>query len=273
MSYGESVARIGVFAYRALKTVAIFAAVLIGGALDAAAQQRLAQPRDFTHTYQAEVLAPDAFQFRQWVTWRTSKGTDAVYDYFGFRHELIYGLTHDWQLSLFLSDWYYEKTDAGETQETKWKDVAAQTVYVLSDPATDWIGSALNAEVAGGNDFLELQAKLVLQTDIMDVLTLAYNAGVAAQWDGSIEPKDRGEFEQSFGVSCQVHPNFALGLELLHQIGFPGWEDSDDPLFYLGPVLTARNKIWWVTIAPLFQTTNVDAEPEFQVRLLAGIDL
>ena len=264
-------ARISVFAQSAVKAVAILT-IIIGSLRPDAAAQAPGLSRSFAYTYEAEVLPQDALQFRQWVTWKSDKGMDSVYDYFGFRHELAYGLTDDWQASLFLSDWYYEKADAGTNQDTKWQAVAAQTMYVLSDPAADLIGSALNGEVAVGNDFLKLQGRLVLQMDL-DAFTFAYNAALAAQWDNSQEPTDQGEIEQTLGVNCQVHPNFALGLELLNQIEIEGWSDSDDPLIYLGPVLAAQNNGWWVTLAPLFQTTNVDTEVDFQVRLLAGLDL
>ena len=68
------------------------------------------------------------------------------------------------------------------------------------------------------------------------------------------------------------HPNIAIGGELLHEIEYADWEEWEDHLVYLGPVIHYGQRPWWVTVTPLFQLTDVDDEPDVQTRLLFGIN-
>jgi hypothetical protein len=76
--------------------------------------------------------------------------------------------------------------------------------------------------------------------------------------------------ENTFGLSYQVNPNFFVGMEALHEIEFAEWSDSGDHVLYAGPNLSFRTGNFFATLAGLFQLTDVDGEPESQLRAIVG---
>ena len=101
---------------------------------------------------------------------------------------------------------------------------------------------------------------------------LDWKGAIEAEWEGPDLAEDTGKFEQTVGGSYQVSPKFLGGFELLHEIEYEDWSDWGEPVLYLGPNFSYRAGQWWTTITALTQVTDVDAEPDFQVRLIFGFD-
>ena len=57
-----------------------------------------------------------------------------------------------------------------------------------------------------------------------------------------------------------------------HEIEYDDWDTWGDHLLYAGPNASYRADQWWVTLTPLVQLTDTESEPNFQLRLLFGID-
>ena len=228
-----------------------------------------ASERRFAYVYEATTMPKGAVEYEQWVTWKTDKVSDSSFNRFDFRHELEFGLTDRLQLGVYLSDWRHQQDDSG--RRTKWRDAAVELIYNLTDPTQDVFGSALYAEIKVGDEFLELEGKIILQKNI-GKWALAWNGTIEAEWEGDSYSEDNGEFEQTFGASYQFDPRLLVGVELLHEIEFEDWSETGDDVVYLGPNVSLRTSTWWLTIAPLFQVTSVDGEPDFQTRLLIGFD-
>ncbi len=247
--------------------------VLVAAALPlliAADPPAVGDERRFTFVYEATTLPRGSAEYEQWVTWKTHKGTDSDFDRIDFRHELEFGLTDRLQLALYVSDWRYQD-GATVDDGAEWRNAAVEVIYRLTDPVTDPVGLALYGEVKLGDELLELEGKLIAQKDI-GKWVVAWNGTIEAEWEGSDFDQDKGKLEQSLGASYQFSPGLLGGFELLHEVEYEDWSRWGDHVLYLGPNLSYRPGQWWATITPLAQVTDVDSEPDFQIRVIFGID-
>ncbi|RME41970.1 MAG: hypothetical protein D6788_00060, partial [Planctomycetota bacterium] len=247
------------------------AAVLLTGL--AAVSAARGGDRRFTYIYEATTNPAGEWEYEQWVTWKTAKETNRDFDRFDFRHELEFGVTNRFQLALYLSDWRYEENSPERRRRGDWRDVAVESIYNLTDPNTAPLGLALYGEIKYGDELLELEGKLIAQKNI-GKLVLAYNATLEAEWEESDYSEDNGTFEQVAGLSYQFSPRFLAGVELLHEFEMPDWRGIEGKaVFYLGPNFSYRTHGWWATLTPLFQVSDVEDEPDFQMRLIVGVPL
>ena len=232
-----------------------------------------ASERRSTFVYETTTLPKGEWEFEQWVTWKTAKETHRDYDRFDFRTEIEFGVTDNFQLGIYLSDWRYEETRSEGKHGGDWRDIAVEGIWNLWDPATEPFGLALYGEVKVGDDMVELEGKLLIQKNFGKI-TLAYNAIIEAEWEGSHYHEDKGELAQTFGLSYQFSPKFLAGVELLHEFSIPDWRGiRGKGVLYVGPNFSYRTEKWWATITPLFQVSDVEDEPDFQMRLIFGFPI
>ena len=62
-----------------------------------------------------------------------------------------------------------------------------------------------------------------------------------------------------------------VGVEAVHELEFPDWSSAGSHVVYAGPNLSFRKGNVFATVAGLFQATDVDGEPNSQLRVLLGI--
>ena len=223
--------------------------------------------RRFTFTYEATTAPKGSIELENWVTWKARRGGEGNLNQFDFRHELEFGLTDRLQLGLYLSDWSVARS--GGRTETTWSNVAAEFIYNLSNPTTDFLGSALYLETKLGDELFALEGKLLLQKNF-GPWVVAYNASLEAEWEGSGYDEQVGEFQQTLGICYQVSPRFTVGAELLHEVVFEDWK-AGDHAFYVGPNASVRFGRAFATATVLFQATDLHDEPDVQSRLIFGI--
>jgi hypothetical protein len=101
-------------------------------------------------------------------------------------------------------------------------------------------------------------------------LVLVYNFVLEAEWEGESYDEEVGVIENTVGLSYQISPRFLVGAEAVHEVEFEGWEDAGDHVVSVGPNLSFRTGSFFATVTGLFQVSDVDGEPDNQVRLLAG---
>ena len=235
----------------------------------AAAAAAYGSERRFTYVYEATTLPKGALEYEQWITWKTAKENNRDYDRYEFRHELEYGVTDNFQIGLYLGDWRYEESPG--KREGDFRDFAVEGIYNVLDPVTSPIGLGLYGEIQIGDEKLELEGKLLLQKNFGPVV-LAYNAVIEAEWEGHHFDEDNGTLEQTFGASYQFSPQLTAGFELVHEFSIPDWAGiRGKSVLSMGPNVSYRAESWWVTLTPLFQVSDVEDEPDFQMRLLIGI--
>ncbi|MEY2487786.1 MAG: hypothetical protein QOH39_3434 [Verrucomicrobiota bacterium] len=226
--------------------------------------------RHFTSIYEATTSAPGTFEIENWVTWE--RMSDPVHaDQVAFRHEVEIGISDRFQASIYLADWSYTRAahDSGWT----FSDAALELIYNFTNPVINPVGLSVYQEIKAGDRLLEWESRLIAQKNL-GRLILAYNATLEAVWEGNDLAERTGEFQQAIGASYEISPQMSVGLELLHEFVFPGWDDDRHTRnVFVGPNVSYRRGSWFVTVTGLVQATSTKGEPDFQLRTIFGIAL
>jgi len=226
--------------------------------------------RHFTFLYEANTSAPGSLELENWITWQRATGPER-FDQVDFRHELEYGVTERFQMSIYVADWFYEATR--DHSGFVYSDSALELIYNLTNPVVDPVGLSMYAELRAGDRLLELESKLIAQKNL-GPLILAYNATLESVWEGRDLAEREGEFSQALGASYEISPRISIGLELLHEFVFPEWRDDDKIRnLFVGPNVSYRRGNWFVTVTTLSPATDTEDEADFQLRTIFGIGL
>ena len=228
-----------------------------------------ADDRRFAFVYPAVTSPKGEIELENTVTWQHRLGEESKFDAFQFRHSVEIGVTDHFQLELYPANWSYST----DSHSARYEESAVEAIYNLTNPTTDWLGSAVYLEVAGGERAFVLEGKLLLQKNL-GPLTVGYNAILEAEWEGDSFGNfdtQNGTFEQTLGVSYDVTKRFSVGAELVHEIALPGWGAAEPSVVYAGPNASYRFGRGYVTVAGVFQLTSVKEEPELQTRVIFGI--
>ncbi|PYJ50753.1 MAG: hypothetical protein DME87_05385 [Verrucomicrobia bacterium] len=226
--------------------------------------------RHFTFLYEANTSSAGSLELENWVTWQHATG-QGRFDQVDFRHELEYGVTDKFQASIYVADWFYENDR--EHSGFAYSDTAIELIYNLTNPVVDPVGYSIYGELRTGDRLIELESKLIAQKNF-GPLILAYNATLESVWEGNHLAERQGEFTQALGASYEISPPISVGVELLHEFVFPEWRDEEKIRnLFVGPNVSYRSKNWFVTVSALAQTTDIEDEPDFQLRTIFGIGL
>jgi hypothetical protein len=223
--------------------------------------------RHFTFIYEATTSAPGSVETESWITWSRT-GNPARSDEIAFRHELEFGVTNNFQASVYLADWFYAR-DAQHSGFT-YSDSAIELIYNLTNPVIDPIGLSVYEEIQLGDRVFELESKLIAQKNIGPWIAV-YNATLEAVWEGEGWRNRSGEFQQALGISREISPRLSVGVELLHEFVFTDWRDTNRIRnLFVGPNASYRRGRWFVTVTALVQATNTPDEADFQFRSIFG---
>jgi hypothetical protein len=223
--------------------------------------------RRFTYSYETTTMAKGEMELETWMTWKTQKSSDPGFERFDFRHEFEYGYSDRLQLAFYFLDWRYQESDAQDGEST-FHDIAFEAIYNLTDPNQCPFGSALYGEIKGSDDFIELEAKILLQKNIGSWM-FVYNFGGEVEWEDEYQ-NDEGELMQSLGASYQFNPSWSLGAEFLQEIAIPDVEDFGDSSVYLGPNVSWQKGNFAIALSGLWQLTTLADEPDFQLRTIVS---
>ncbi len=231
----------------------------------------LADPRPFTFVYDTYPVGKGNFELEQWVTAKNHTENTPSYERYDFRTELEIGIAENFDLSIYAPKWRYEETP--DHTGTKFDGVAIEGILYLSNPVTDKVGFGLYGEISIGEDALAFEQKLIVHKDI-DQWTLAYNLIVETEIEGVGNAKEENEIEgvlgHAFGVSYSLSPAFRVGAEALVESEFEDWDDYVQTSVYAGPNINYQAKNWWLTVTPMFQLSDLEDEPDFEVRMIFG---
>lgn len=230
-----------------------------------------ASNRRFTYLYEAKTQPKGRLEFEQGVTEKAGNPHGSSSRQYDFRHELEYGISDHLQVGLYVADWRYRE-GGGVDGGAEYLDTGLEWICQLSDPTADPLGVALYQETKVGDELLALEAKLILQKNV-GPLSIAYNVALEAEWEGPDYKEKNGEFQQALGASWEFAPSFSAGAEVLHELVFEEWKDSQDSVLYAGPNASYHSQRWWITVTPMLQVTGVKTEPDFQARLLLGVEI
>src|SRR6266404_7549938 len=123
--------------------------------------------RYFTYTYEPETMPKGGLEYEQWVTLRAGRNKTVGQDDFNlweFRHELEYGLTDNYTVSLYLNESLanFREMDSGRTiSHFGFDGVSLENRYLVLNPADHAIGLALYLEPRYADDESELEQKII----------------------------------------------------------------------------------------------------------------
>lgn len=227
--------------------------------------------RMFAYSYETTVMPKGSWEYEQHITWKTHKrGTDSSFDRLDVRHEVEYGLTERLQAALY-ADWRYQDGRSVRQDRARFRDVALEVIYQLTDPEKDAFGSALYGEVKLGDEVIETEGKLLLQKNIGSWM-LVWNGTAAAEWESKDYNEDKGEFGQTAGTAYRITDRVSLGAETVHELELGNWDTTGHHVVYAGPTLSVQALGGYVTLSPLMQVTDVEDEADYQTRLIAAFN-
>jgi hypothetical protein len=233
-----------------------------------------ADNRHFSVVYEAETSKEGELEYEQSTTYARRTFEDPKYNALIFRHELEYGITDKWKGSLYLPNWEIRSGELIDDDGAHFDGAAVETIYQLTDPRTEWLGTALYGEISVGPEEVEFEPKLILQKNL-GLFTFAYNISPEAEWEG----ENLGHLNdhnlvlvQSAGASYELSPAWSIGLETEYTIEWSDWSHPKDDQLLVGPNVAWRHDRFWATLTPMYGVVRNEETPEFQVRLLFGIE-
>jgi hypothetical protein len=251
-------------------------------------QTALATERFFTYTYEPETMPAGALEYEQWVTLRAGRNKTVGqenYNKWELRHELEYGATDNYSISLYIneSSESFRNPLTGENHsEFHFDGVSIENRYMVLNPANHPVGLTLYLEPRYAGDEAELEQRLILGQRFGD-WKWALNLTHATEWADNFHSTE-GEVELSFGITRHFSSHWSIGLEARDHNELPGYRIWENNAFYVGPVVTYQQEKWWVTLTLMPQVLganfaeNVDGDHNFEleghermnVRLIAG---
>lgn len=230
-----------------------------------------AEGRAFAFIYEATPSEPGSVEMENFVTFKTGRDGQR-FSQVDFRHEFEFGVTKQLQLSVYVADWNYHSGLPDRSDGFAYSATAVEAIYNFTNPATDALGFSLYEEIKGGDALFESESKIILQKNFGRLIA-AYNATLEATWEGSAFRQQRGELQQTFGLSYELTHSLSIGMEMLHEVVFPDWgTDEVAQNFFVGPNVSVRAGEWFATVTALAQATHTTAEPDVQVRTVFGFE-
>jgi hypothetical protein len=147
-------------------------------------------------------------------------------------------------------------------------------VFYVSNPVTDPVGLGLYGEVRVGEKSLEFENKLLVQKDV-GKWVFVYNLVLETELEGVFSTSEENELEgvlgHTFGASYAVANGWFVGAEAVVESVFDDWSEYEHTTVYAGPAVSFQGlEHLWVTVTPTYQLTDVEDEPDFVVRMIAG---
>ena len=236
------------------------------GLLTAAAAQ--ADERIFTYTYEPATPPKGEFEFEQWVTMRAGRNAAVGQDDFyrvQFREELEYGVTDNYQVSLYFNHGYTHFKDPGtgaRTSDYRQEGFSVENIYMLLNPTEHAVGLSLYLEPTWDGENFELEEKILIGQRY-DKWRWALNFTHATEWKDHFR-ENEGEFETSFGISRQLNSRWSLGVEFRNHNEIPEYKEWENTAFYLGPVVCYKRTSWFatLTVMPQIYGANFTGDPD-----------
>lgn len=247
-----------------------------------------ATERFFTYTYEPETMPAGALEYEQWVTLRAGRNNTVGqenYNKWELRHELEYGATDNYCVSLYLneSSESFRNPSTGENHsEFHFDGVSLENRYMLLNPANHAVGVTLYLEPRYAGDEAELEQRLILGQRFGD-WKWALNLTHATEWADNFHSTE-GEVELSFGITRKFGSHWSVGVEVREHSELPEYRIWENTVLFVGPVVTYQQEKWWATLTIMPQVLganfagNVDNDHDFEleghervnIRLIAG---
>jgi hypothetical protein len=225
-----------------------------------------ANERRFTFNYETGVLPPGVRELEVWSTARL--GREERFTRFDERLEFEVGLTDRLMTSLYLNLTSETAAVPAETggreleSELEFEGISSEWKYKLTDPVADALGTGLYGEVRFAPTEAELEAKILLDKRVGDLLLVANLVG-AVEWQFLLgETRKEYEAEITAGGAYFISPRVSVGLEARVPTIFEVGEAETETLsaLYAGPVISYAQDTWWATLTVMPQLAGLATE-------------
>lgn len=246
----------------------------------------------FAFVYTTDLLPQGAKEIEQWMTWRHAK-IGGYYDQLEGRTEFEYGVTDRLQAALYVNyAWtqaYHNGPFGATTPPEQFADfqvgaddpfnqfrfigVSGEAIYRVLSPYTDAFGLALYVEPSIGQNFMELESRIILQKNFFDDrLTVALNFTYAPEWrylPGEADPsvsswQEETDVNIGLAASYRFIDNWTAGFEFLNEREFNSYtfNRQSNNGYYLGPTLHYGGERFFVTMTALWQLPWATAQTD-----------
>jgi hypothetical protein len=256
--------------------------VALGAIAATIGDHAFAEEAMFGYVYTTDLLPQGGKEVEQWMTWRHQK-IGGQYDQIENRTEFEYGLTDRLQLGLYANyNWtqaFHNGPFGATTPPEQFSDfsvdpddhfnaarfvgISGEVIYRVLSPYTDAFGLALYTEPTIGQNFREIESRIIFQKNLFDdLLTLAFNFTYAPEWrhllnDDGVSTSWQEETDVNFGFAASYRfiENWSVGLEFLNEREFNSFafNHESNSGYYLGPVVHYGGERLFATATALWQ--------------------
>jgi hypothetical protein len=205
-----------------------------------------------------ELEEPGEMELENWFFFSSGHAHEAFAD-FENRNELEYGISENWQGSLYLNtEWSRENPHpAGPAVTTNDVSVAGELIWRALDIDTAPFGLAFYVEPQLGTQERYIETKVLLQKNFFaDRLRAVVNIVAQDEWE-HLAPsgfEEASELDFNAGLAWRLTPAWNIALEFGNERGFDGevigtGERPTSNTFYLGPTLKYSADPFEITLA------------------------
>ena len=259
----------------------------------------------FGYVYTTDTLPAHKFEVQQWITDNEGQA-HGRYHGLGFRTELEYGLTNNFQIALYANNNFVDAHDNSVARRTEGLDIvashdptksisewhndgfSAEFLWRVMSPYKKPFGLAFYVEPSVGPREDGVEVRAIAQKNFRDDrLVFAANAWIEFVREqgtnlGAIASADPPSFEKTkatylefdLGASYRFRPKWSLGLEFRNHNEFEGWSlagsDKQHTAFFLGPNVHYAAQRWFVTLSALRQLAAVAYTDEQRAQIYRG---
>ncbi|MGZ3721610.1 MAG: DUF6662 family protein [Bdellovibrionales bacterium] len=232
----------------------------------------------FGYLYTTETTPGGHFEYEQLQTLRSGKAR-GTYNAVDLRNEVEYGVTGNFQVSLYLNSSYIKSTnqyapddvsvDVPDKNQFNIDGASVEMLYRVLSPYKDPLGLAfyLEPEIAirdrmTGEDKIErsVEGRIILQKNFMeDQLVTATNLMIEPEWekvDGITQKELWAEW--TVGANYHFRPNWFAGFEFRNHMEFINMNlnNQEHSAFFVGPSVHYAAETYWWTLTVLPQVSG-----------------
>lgn len=220
------------------------------------ASHAYADRRSYVWTYEYKTMPKGEAEIEFYNTLEFPNTANAKVSTWKQLFELEYGITDNWDISLYQS---YKQTNTAAANTLSYDGFKVRTRYRFGSPGLYPIDPLVYFELINPNDMSKnsvFEGKIILAKDL-GRMNISYNQ----IYKKELKDSATAENEYSLGLGFEFSPAFKLGLE--------GKGNYTSGKHYLGPTVSFAGRDLWLNLG-VVKGTSSNAD-QIQARLLFGI--
>ncbi len=234
-----------------LKVCAVGALVIFGFL-----QNSLADNRSYVWTYEYQTMPKGMWEIENYITTKVPDMRKSNINTIEEWLELEYGITHNWDLSMY--QMYKFKNKKAEN-DGKYDGFKIRTRYRFGKAGQFIVDPLIYLEYIRDPDFSKpnvVEQKLILAKDIGD-FNISYNQILKR----NLEKKGKSNNEYAAGINYRLSPVLRLGVEVKGSF--------NERKSYAGPTIAWNAKKFWASLGAAFGVNR--RSDDLQTRMIVGV--